>query len=158
MCAGSDHRERRQSGSSLREFDDAFDMSRRHEPTRTTEQKERSSQGSHNENARGVRHEIVVSVVPVCSGTRVCHEQGRGRLHWFRGPVNQECGTGREVPTDHEVPGQENAVTAARVKSRRRATNNSREETGLANQVTSTVEQGQSAHGLEPLGKKTSQT
>ena len=77
MCAGSDHRERRQSGSSLREFDDAFDMSQGLEPTRTTEQKERSSQGSHNESARGVRHEIVVSVVPACSGTRVCHEQGR---------------------------------------------------------------------------------
>ena len=77
VCAGSDHRERRQSGSSLREFDDAFDMSQGLEPTRTTEQKERSSQGSHNESARGVRHEIVVSVVPACSDTRVCHEQGR---------------------------------------------------------------------------------
>ena len=54
------------------------------------------------------------------------------------------------MPTDHEAPGQETAVTAARVKSRRRATSNSREETGLANEVTSTVEQGQSARTQWP--------
>ena len=41
-------------------------------------------------------------------------------------------------------------MTAAKVKSRRRATNNGREETGLANQVTSTVEQGQSARTQWP--------
>ena len=69
----------------------------------------------------------------------------QGILHWFRGPVNQWCGIGREVPTDHEALGQENAATAARVRSRRRATNNSREEIGLISHVASTAEQG---HGV----------
>ena len=38
-------------------------MSRRHEPTvtRTTEQKDLSSQGPHNEHAHGARHEDVAS-------------------------------------------------------------------------------------------------
>ena len=49
-------------------------------------------------------------------------EARQGRLQRFRGPVNQKCGKGREVPTDHEAPGQEIAATAARVRSRRRAT------------------------------------
>ena len=35
------------------------------------------STGPH-ERARGVRHEDVASLVPACSGARVCHEQGRG--------------------------------------------------------------------------------
>ena len=38
---------------------------------------------------RGVRHEDVASLVPACSGARVCQEQRQRRLHWFRGPVNQ---------------------------------------------------------------------
>ena len=42
-----------------------------------TEQKDPSSQEPHNERARGVRHEDVASLVPACSGARVCHEQGR---------------------------------------------------------------------------------
>ena len=41
------------------------------------EQKDPSSQGPHNERARWVRHEDVASLVPACSGARVCHEQGR---------------------------------------------------------------------------------
>ena len=67
VCAGSDHRERRQSGSSLREFDVKFEMSRQ----------DSSSQGPHNERARGVRHDDVASLVLACSGARVCHEKGR---------------------------------------------------------------------------------
>ena len=47
---------------------------------------------------------------------RQCLPSRQGRLHWFRGPVYQQSGTGREVPTDHEAPGQENAATAARVQ------------------------------------------
>ena len=47
----------------------------------------------------------------VSLGARLRRLQGllqrQGRLHWFRGPVNQQSGTGREVPTDHEAPGQE---------------------------------------------------
>ena len=49
------------------------------------------------------------------------------------------------MPTDYEALGQENAATAARVRSRRRATNNSREEIGLISHVASTAEQG---HGV----------
>ena len=117
----------------LTNIDDEFEMSRRHEPTvtRTTEQKDPSSHGPHNERARGARHEDVASLVPACSGARVCHEQG--------------CGIGREVPTDHEALGQENAATAARVRSRRRVTSNSREGQCLMNQRTSTAEQGHGA-------------
>ena len=42
-----------------------------------TEQKDPSSQELHNERVRGVRHEDVASLVPACSGARVCHEQCR---------------------------------------------------------------------------------
>ena len=45
--------------------------------TRTSVKKDPSSQGPHNERARGARHEDVASLVPACSGARVCHEQGR---------------------------------------------------------------------------------
>ena len=47
------------------------------------------------------------------------------------------------APTDHKPLGQESAVTAARVQSRRRATCNSLEEIGFACQADSTAEQGQ---------------
>ena len=42
-----------------------------------TEQKDPSSQRPHNERARGAQHEDVASLVPPCSVTKVCHEQGR---------------------------------------------------------------------------------
>ena len=61
----------------MREFDDELEMSWRHEPTRTTKQKDPSSQGPHNGRARWAAHEDVASLVPACSGARVCHEQGR---------------------------------------------------------------------------------
>ena len=64
------------------EFHDEFMMSRWHEPTvmgtRTSALQDPYPQGPHNERARGVRHEDVASLVPACSGARVCHEQGRG--------------------------------------------------------------------------------
>ena len=63
------------------EFHDEFMMSRWHEPTvmmtRTSVLQDPYPQGPHNERARGVRHEDVASLVPGCSGARVCHEQGR---------------------------------------------------------------------------------
>ena len=46
--------------------------------TRTSVLQDPYPQGPHNERARGVRHEDVASLVPACSGARVCHEQGRG--------------------------------------------------------------------------------
>ena len=58
-------------------------MSRWYQPmmmvtvTRTPAQQDPSSQGPHDERARGVRHEDVASLVPACSGARVCQEQGR---------------------------------------------------------------------------------
>ena len=58
-------------------------MSRWYQPmmmvtvTRTSAQQDPSSQGPHNERARGVRHEDVASLVPACGGARVCQEQGR---------------------------------------------------------------------------------
>ena len=83
-------------------------MSRWHEPTvvmtRTSVLQDPYPQGPHNERARGVRHEDVASLVPACSGARVCQEQRQRRLHWFRGLVNG--GIGREVPADHEAQGQ----------------------------------------------------
>ena len=101
----------------------------------TRQNRDPSSQGPHNERARG----DVASLVPACSLPRT----RQGRLHhWFRGPVNQLCGIGQRVPTNHEALGQENAATAARVRSRRRATCNSREETGLISHAASTAEQG----------------
>ena len=110
----------------MREFDDGIrDQSAARadgDEDGETEQKDPSSQGPHNERARGVRHEDGAS-----SGARVQRRQGlprtrQGRLDWFRGLVSQKCGLGRDVPTDHEALGQENAATAARVRSRRRAT------------------------------------
>ena len=59
------------------------------------------------------------------------------------------------MPTDHEALGQENAATAARVRSRRRATSNSREGLGLASQGTLTAEQG---HGARSQRWQDSQT
>ena len=85
--------------------------------TRTSVLQDPYPQGPHNERARGVRHEDVASLVPACSGARVCQEQRQRRLHWFRRPVNQNGGIGREVPDDHEAQGQVNAVTTAEVKS-----------------------------------------
>ena len=58
-------------------------MSRWYQPmmmvtvTRTSVQQDPSSQGPHNERARGVRHEDVASLVPACGVARVCHEQDR---------------------------------------------------------------------------------
>ena len=100
-------------------------MSRRHEPTvsRMTRQ-----------NGKTLLHR---------ASQRTCSRSATRGLLWFRGPVNQKCGIGREVPTDHEAPGQENAATAARVRSRRRATCYSREKIGLNSHVASTAEQGQ---------------
>ena len=64
------------------EFHDEFMMSRWHEPTvmvtRTSVPQDPYPQGPHNERARRQRLEDVASLVPACSGARVCHEQGRG--------------------------------------------------------------------------------
>ena len=85
-------------------FHDEFMMSRWHEPTMMVTRKsvlqDPYPQWPHNE------HEDVASLVPACSGARVCQEKRQRRLHWFRGPVNQNCGIGREVPADHEAQGQ----------------------------------------------------
>ena len=91
-------------------FHDEFMMSRWHEPTvmvtRTSLLQDPYPQGPHNERARGVRHEDVASLVPACSGARVCHEQGRedstGSADWSI----KQCGIGREVPANHEAQGQ----------------------------------------------------
>ena len=75
-CAGSDHRER-QSGSSLREFDDEFVMSRQQEPTRMTRQNRKTLLPRGLTTSVLAGREDVASLVPACSGARVCHEQGR---------------------------------------------------------------------------------
>ena len=99
------------------EFHDEFMMSRWHEPTvmvtRTSVLRDPDPQRPHNERARRERLEDVASLVPACSGARVYHRQGRGDSHWFRGPVNQNFGIGREVPADHEAQGQVISATAA---------------------------------------------
>ena len=63
------------------EFHDEFMMSRWYEPTvmvtRTSVQQDPYPQGPHNEPARRERLEDVASLVPACSGARVCHKQGR---------------------------------------------------------------------------------
>ena len=100
------------------EFHDEFMMSRWHEPTvmvtRTSVLQDPSlstvaSQRASSQGATRRRYE---------SGARVQRRQGlpwtrQRRLHWFRGPVNLNCGIGREVPADHEAQGQVNAATAA---------------------------------------------
>ena len=96
------------------EFHDEFMMSRWHEPTvmRTSVLQDPYPQGPHNERARGVRHEDVASLVPACSGARVCQEQRQRRLHWFRkaGQSNSAELVEKCPPTTrHKV---RNAVTA----------------------------------------------
>ena len=73
-------------------------------------------------------------------------------------PVDQQCGTGRDVPTDHEALVQDNAATVARVRSRRRATSNSRQVIGLISQADSKAQQGQGVRALwlGTLGSKAS--
>ena len=81
-----------------------FEMSRRCAPTRTT-----------------IRSFCTGALQRQClrDATRGCCESGarvrrrqrllqrQGRLHWFRGPVNQQSGTGRVVPIDREANCQE---------------------------------------------------
>ena len=99
------------------EFHDEFMMSRWHEPTvmvtRTSVLQDPYPQGPHNERARRERLEDVASLVPACSGARVCHRQGRGDSTGSADRSIKQCGIGREVPADHEAQGQVNAATAA---------------------------------------------
>ena len=92
------------------EFHDEFMMSRWHEPTvmvtRTSLLQDPYPQGPHNERARRVRLEDVASLVPACSGARVCHEQGREDSTGSADRSIKQCGIGREVPADHEAQGQ----------------------------------------------------
>ena len=141
VCAGSDHRERRQSdpacesssptsttssrsvGGRSRQRCVKFEMSRQGAPTRMTTRlfSTSASQRACSRGATRGRRESGVRG----DDARVCHEQGREDS--TGSADNQKCGNGREVPTEHEALGQENAATAARVRSRRRATSNSRE-------------------------------
>ena len=63
----------------------------------------------------GTQHESVVSVLPAGGGGRVCHE-GMEDSTGSADRSIKKCGTCREVPTDHEAPGQKNATTAAAVR------------------------------------------
>ena len=84
----------------------------------TWREKDPSSQGLHNDSARGnaTRGRCV-------SGARVQRRQGLPRTKVEKTPpVSQDrsikqCGIGREVPADHEAQGQVNAVTTAEVES-----------------------------------------
>ena len=131
-------------------------MSRWHEPTvmvtRTSVLQDPYPQGPHNESARGVRHEDVASLVPACSGARVCHEQGREDSTGSADRSIKQCGIGREVPADHEAQGQKCSDDCRiRVRSCRRATNNSQEEIGVMNQKPSMAEQD---HGARSQGRR----
>ena len=105
----------------------------------------------------------------LATGARECDAKPRHEKAGKTPPISLtgqsiKCEIGRVVPADHEAPGQQTA-TAAGVRSRRRATRNSREGIGLANQATSTAEQGHGARsrrhradvGLEALRNKASQ-
>ena len=97
------------------------------------------------------------------SGARIRRRQGlphrQGRLHWFRGPVNQQSGTGREVPTENEAPGQDmhQRLQESEVEDVRRAT----AERRLAQTAKRTRRQSRAKvyerNGLEPLGNQASQ-
>ena len=122
-------------------IDDEFVMSRRHEPTatrRTTEQKDPSSQGPHNERARGARHENVASLVPACSGARVCHDQGREDSTGSADRSIKSSELVEPLTTRCLVKRLQRRLKESEVADVRRAT-----ELGLAKQVTSTAEQGQ---------------
>ena len=102
------------TSTACEEFHDEFMMSRWHEPTvmvtRTSVLQDPYPQGPHNERARRKRLEDVVSLVPACSGARVCHRQGRGDS---TGSADRSIKIDREVPADHEAQGQVIAATAA---------------------------------------------
>ena len=111
--------------------------------TRTSVLQDPYPQLAHNERARRVRLEDVASLVPACSGARVCHEQGREDSTGFadRSIKIAELVEKYPLTTRHKVT--QRRLHESGVRSHRRVTNNSREENGLANQDTSTADQGQ---------------
>ena len=129
----------------------------------TWREKDPSSQGPHNDSACGKQHVGVVCLVPACSGARVYQRTKvektplvpRDRSinqtvrNWSRS-ARRPRGTRSSKCSDD---------CRSRVRSCRRATNNSQEEIGVANQETSTADQGQKVYklnGLEALGNKAS--
>ena len=83
-----------------------------------------------NDSACGTQHEGVVSLVPAGCGARVCREQAEETPPIPLISRSAKCGNGREVPADHEAPGQEmhQKLQESEVADVRRAT----AERGLA--------------------------
>ena len=83
-----------------------------------TEQRDLSSRVPHNERARGARHENVASLVPACSGARVCHEQGREDSTGSADRLIRNAELVERCPLTTRRLVEENAAAAARVRSR----------------------------------------
>ena len=112
----------------------------------TWREKDPSSQGPHNDSACGKQHVGVVCLVPACSGARVYQRTKVEKTplvpqdrsinqtvrNWSRS-ARRPRGTRSSKCSDD---------CRSRVRSCRRATNNSQEEIGVANQETSTADQG----------------
>ena len=133
------------------EFHDEFMMSRWREPTvmltRTSVLQDPYPQGPHNERARGGAPRGRCE-----SGARLQWRQGLPRTKAEETPLVPRSGIGREVPADHEAQGQKCSDDCrSRVRSCRRATNNSQEEIGVMNQKPSKAEQ---AHGARSQGRR----
>ena len=78
--------------------------------------------------------------------------KGRGDSTGSADRSIKQCGIGREVPADHEAQGQKCSDDCRiRVRSCRRATNNSQEEIGVMNQKPSMAEQD---HGARSQGRR----
>ena len=105
----------------------------------------------------------VVCLVPACSGARVYQRTKveKTPLVPRDRSINQTVWNWSSSARRPRGTRSRNAVTTqkTRVRSHRRVTNISREENGLANQETSTADQGQKVYklnGLEALGNKAS--
>ena len=137
----------------LTNIDDELEMSRRHEPTRTTEQKDPSSQEPHNESARGVPHKDVVSLVPACSGARSIMTKARTPLAPRTGPsAVRNWSRGRPLTTRRLAKRMQRPLQEAEVADVRRATAEKR----LASQTKWPRRQSRAKvyerNGLEVLG------
>ena len=129
----------------------------------TWREKDPSSQGPHNDSACGKQHVGVVCLVPACSGARVYQRTKVEKTplvpqdrsinqtvrNWSRSARRPRGTRSSECSDDFR----------SRVRSCRRATNNSRQEVGLISHAASTADQGQNVYklnDLEALGNKAS--
>ena len=126
----------------LANIDDELEMSRRHEPTR----------GLTTSVLAGRDTRTLRVWCPHAAAPGFVKNKGRGDSTGSADRSIKQCGIGREVPADHEAQGQKCSDDCrSRVRSCRRATNDSQEEIGIMNQKPSMAEQD---HGARSQGRR----